>query len=457
MGTMARELEKKGIPTFSIIYHEHVGTFMQSPLLAGLGPVRYFDMHADSIQTAEGAVKVAKEAFPELIKGLTVTSEPEYMKLEGNTLVPYPASFSFVADNMDAAEAAFAKKYLEMSWTDGLPVVAPTKEKVEWMLTGTDLPRDHVVGKMGPSLGLVTVENIAINAVMAGARPEYMPVIIAAMEAITSYNFDWYNAQLRGVWPLIWVNGPISRDIGINYRENTLGPNPEMPASGPISRAVNFIWRNAGGYGIGLYPPGQHGQAGQFAGMVIAESEWDEYGWKPYNQKLGFPAGTNTVSVIGVMGGQNIAGHDAGVVGPAVTPTNAMWPNDESKWKSRKAGVIIVQPLTAGNLWNHYGLSKDDFAQQVADGATVTKKEFLGTLEIKDESTLTGLRKTLVEKYGDEIPIAPSGDNFIVINSGGWCVCMPFIYLPTDNWMSSPVTKMIKLPGNWSALLEAAK
>lgn len=452
------ELEKRGIPTFSTIFHQHLGTFIAPITLTGMSPVRFAQIQSHELQYPEGAVKAAKEVLPQLIDGLTVTTNPPYMKLEGNKLIPYPASFSFVAETADLANEAFAKKFLEMAWTDGLPVVAPTKERVEWMLTGTDLPRDHVVGKMGPSLGLVTVENIAINAVMAGCRPEYMPVIIAAMEAITSVPFDQYNAQLRGVWPLIWVNGPIAKQIGINYSENTFGPNPELPAGGPISRAINFIWRNAGGYGFGFYPPGQHGQAGQFAGMVIAESEWDSFtGWKPYNQQIGFPAGTNTVTVIGVMGAQNIPGHDAPVAAQAVTATAAAWPNDEAQWKNRKTGVLIVEPLTANRAFVEWGQTKEQFAAEMAKKAVVSKQAFLDVLEIRDEKDLTGFRKTLVDKYGDQIPIAAGGNNFIILKSGGWCVCMPFTYLPTDNWFNTPVTKVIKLPSNWDALLEAAK
>lgn len=453
---MALEMEKRGIPSASIIYHEHIGTFMQAPMLAGYGPVPYYDMYADSVQTVEDTVKVAKAATPTLIRGLVTTGEPDFMRKVGKTLVPYPDSFSFVASNADAAYNAFAKKFLERGWTDGLPVFAPTKERVDWMLTGTDYAPDHVIGKMGPSNGTITVETVAINAALAGCRPEHMPVIIASMEAITSYKYDWYAAQLRGMWPLIWVNGQVSRDLGINYRENTLGVNPDMPAGGPISRAINFIWRNAGGYGIAMVPPGQHGQSTQYAGMVFAESEWDSYGWVPYNQQLGFPKGTNTVTVIGVMGAVNIPGHTAEVAAQAVTPTAAMWPGDEAKWKTRKAGVIIVEPLVAGLLWDE-GVTKKDFADTVAKNATVNRKEFMDIKEIPDASAASGFAKTLMERYGDQIPVGASGDNFIVLSSGGWCVCMPFTYLPTDSWMDSPVTRPIKLPSNWNALLEAAK
>ncbi len=368
MGSIAYSLEAKGIPTVGLVFQEQEGNYKAQAGLAGYGEVPTLVYPADSILTPEGAHEVGRAAAPAVIRALT-DGKPLYMTVEGDRWVPSPQQMTFTGATYDEAYQAFEEMFRERGWSDGLPLVPPTPEKVAWLLTGTDKSPDEVIGRMGPSLGEVTVKVIAIDAAMAGARPEYMPVIIAAMKAITSYPYDSYGPQLRGVAPLVIVNGPIADEIGINHRNNDMGPNSRYPARATIGRAINLIIRNAGGWGYGLVLAAQHGQPGEYTGLVIAESEHTGT-WEPLNVQLDFPRGSNTVTVLGVMGSMNIPGKTLEHAGAAIPPTTAAWSGDRAAWQRRIAGVYLITPMRAVDL-SSQGVTKADIAGSVppADGS----------------------------------------------------------------------------------------
>lgn len=149
----------------------------------------------------------------------------------------------------DEAEAMY-----ERGWSDGLPVVAPTEDRVARMLTGTVRDPQEVVAIVPPNLAEATVEQVAINAVMAGCRPEYLPVVLAAVEAACTDQFNMHGL-LCTLWlsgPVVIVNGPIRREIGMNTGRNALGQGNR--ANSTIGRALQLVIRNLGG-GV----PGENG------------------------------------------------------------------------------------------------------------------------------------------------------------------------------------------------------
>src|SRR3712207_2916813 len=119
--------------------------------------------------------------------------------------------------------------FYERGWTDGLPIVPPTEAAVAAMLGGTDRDPEEVVGVLAPRQGEATVEKIAINAVMAGCLPEYLPVVIAAVEAVAQpeFNLDGVQATTHPAAPLIAVNGPLDRRLAINSGYNCFGRSEE--------------------------------------------------------------------------------------------------------------------------------------------------------------------------------------------------------------------------------------
>jgi len=142
----------------------------------------------------------------------------------------------------DAIEACY-----ERGWSDGLPVVPPTQERVLAMLEGTTRDAEELMGLMPSNLDPCTVEKVAINAVMAGCRPEYMPVVLAAIEAVLEDDYCLHGtlATTRFVGPVVIVNGPIARQIGMNGQGNVLGQGNRANAT--IGRAVQLAVRNIGG------------------------------------------------------------------------------------------------------------------------------------------------------------------------------------------------------------------
>ena len=172
-----------------------------------------------------------------------------------------------VADAEDEFEAMF-----DRGWTDGLPVVPPTEERVLRMLQGTSRPADDVVAVVPPDLVEITVEKIAINAVMAGCRPEYLPWVIAAVEAVCNETFNIHGvlATTMPVGPVLVCNGPGTRAIGMNSGMNVFGQGNR--ANLTIGRALQLIVRNIGGGRPGEVDRATHGNPGKIS-FCFAEDE----------------------------------------------------------------------------------------------------------------------------------------------------------------------------------------
>lgn len=179
--------------------------------------------------------------------------------------------------------------------TDGLPVVPPTPERVLRMLGGTRRDPQEVVALVPPNMGPATVEKIAINAVMAGCAPEYLPVAIAAVEAVCTDRFNIHGvlATTHFVAPVLIVNGPIRDRIGMNYRVNALGQGNRANAT--IGRALQLVVRNVGGGRPGEIDRAALGQPGKY---TFCFAEWEERSnWEPLHVERGFAPTDSTVTV----------------------------------------------------------------------------------------------------------------------------------------------------------------
>lgn len=179
--------------------------------------------------------------------------------------------------------------------TDGLPVIPPTRERVERMLAGIDRGPEEVVGVIPPRYGDATIETIATNAVMAGCRPEYMPVLVTAIEAMTEDEFNLYgvNATTHPVAPMLLVNGPIVDELNINYGYNVFGQG--WRANSTIGRAIRLLLVNVGGGRPGDMDRATHGHPGKFS-YCLAENE-RKTPWDPYHVARGFDEDQSTVTV----------------------------------------------------------------------------------------------------------------------------------------------------------------
>ncbi len=184
----------------------------------------------------------------------------------------------------------------ERGWTDGLPVVTPTPERVWRMLQGTSRKPDEVVGIVPPDLTACTVEKVAINAVMAGCKPEYLPVVLAAVEAacIDEFNMHGLVATTYFSSPIVVVNGPIATRIGMNSGSNALGQGNRANAT--IGRALQLVIRNVGGGKPGGVDRATLGYPGKYT-FCFAEREHDSP-WESLAVGRGFSAESSTVTLI---------------------------------------------------------------------------------------------------------------------------------------------------------------
>lgn len=182
----------------------------------------------------------------------------------------------------------------DRGWSDGLPLVPPTPERVAAMLRGTSREASDIVATVAPNLVDASVEKVAINAVMAGCRPEYLPVVIASLEAVCNDDFNMHGvlATTMGVGPVLVVNGPIRHELQMNSGINALGQGNRANAT--IGRAVQLCVRNIGGGRPGEIDRATHGQPGKL-GLCFAEDE-EGSPWNTLAEQRGFSHGANTVT-----------------------------------------------------------------------------------------------------------------------------------------------------------------
>ena len=238
---------------------------------------------------------VAVAAIDAIINGLTrpLTAEETNTKPKQVELVP---SITITAESYDAALPKFNQLFMDNHWGSGLPLVPPTPELVKWMLTGTSRSPKEVIGTVAPKNGIATIEKIAINAVMAGARPEYLPVIIAAMEGLADKNYDLLHvmASTGSFSLMIQVNGPIAKEIGMRTGIGFLGYGSQ--ANNTIGHAVRLCLINFGHTWPAENDMALIGRPSSHTFYTFAESE--QYSpWEPYHVAAGFKPGDSCVTV----------------------------------------------------------------------------------------------------------------------------------------------------------------
>lgn len=207
-------------------------------------------------------------------------------------------------ETRDALEAI--ELFYQKGWTDGLPVVPPTEERIRAMLDTVAMEPDAVIGAIPERDRVFTAEVVAINAVMAGCLPEYFPVVAAAVSAITDPAFGLHGpaASTHGAAILLIVNGPVTKQLGINAAENVFGPGNRANAT--IGRAIGLLLLNAGG--SHEFDRATLGHPGKYA-YCIAENE--DTDWTPLHVQRGFEREVSTVTAFAAEGPNQINNHSS--------------------------------------------------------------------------------------------------------------------------------------------------
>lgn len=262
-------------------------------------------LNADVEQQVEAAVEAVIKALTTPLKAteriLTPLDTPPPPAANPIAAPVSAVSIEFKASRYEEAYDEFNRQFLDWGFGDGFPLIPPTKEKVGQMLTGTSHALQEVVAEVDPAKGRATVEKIAINAVMAGAKPGHLPVLLAAVAAIVDPQFELMKcAMSTGPYtPFLWLNGPIIDQIGVNAGRCCLGPGAQSRVNIAIGRALRLILMNIGGCYAGIGDLDTIGCANKFS-MVVAENE-KESPWAPYHVDRGFRAEESTVTALSVV------------------------------------------------------------------------------------------------------------------------------------------------------------
>ena len=331
-------------------------------------------------------------------------------------------------------------------WTDGLPIVAPTTGRVEEMLDYAPLSRDSVIGELEPLKGQATVEKLAINAVMAGCRPDYFPILIAAVEAISEPEFNLRGVQTtdENVTPLILVNGPIARQIGMNDGFGCLGPGWRPNAT--IGRALRLIMQNIGGGWPSVVSFAGLGQPGRYT-LCFSENELQSP-WQPFHVDASFASNQNVVTVLRAESIINVTGGLEEVASVMGTAASAF------SWLHGGIVTVVISPATAVAL-ERDGITKEEARQWLHANGRISSDE-LKTLWIyknvgKAKEWPAWALSAIEAGY---VPPVKNPDKIALIVAGGDIPIAQQAYFPTWGYPDCRIMKEVALPKNWRPIEE---
>lgn len=235
--------------------------------------------------TREELEKNAREVlWPQVRNGLT---EP-ITQTELDAGVAKPAENGIaITGTLDEIQRTFE----DSGWTDGIPVVPPTEKAVDEFLRFTDLPADHEVGVIPPARRAVKVRHVAVNGVMAGCKPEHMPILLAFVEAMKVGDFRRTLVSTHAWTPFCWLNGPVARQLGFDDGQGEISE----PNNVALGRFINLAMINLGGYRVKLNRMGTFGYLMPFT-LVENDKAAIDVGWKPYHMQQGYDLNDSTFS-----------------------------------------------------------------------------------------------------------------------------------------------------------------
>ncbi|MFC2004450.1 hypothetical protein ACFLUK_02795 [Chloroflexota bacterium] len=450
-------VEKLGLPTVSLVCDGFVlqGSFTA----AGLGmpnlPMAAYpgQVHLHSVEELEK--NMAAVVIDQIIKGLTV--KPEEAKSS-----PEPGPLDIVFKGTFEEVNRF---FYENEWSDGLPIVLSTMEKVKEFLRYTDQPADEVISVLLPDKREATIWNVAVNGVMAGCRPEYMPVLVALVEAMAAPKFGQEHlACTGGPEVLITINGPIIKDLGFNYEQGALRDG--FQANTSVGRFWRLYLRNVAGF---LPHKTDKATFGGTWRVVLAENEdaLARIGWEPMSVDQGFKAGDNVITINSCTSTDSMASAGAATAEEILDKlATRIVDNQLYMFVLAFSGCcvrpqILLSPCVAEAIAKG-GYSKEKVRQYFYKYARFPAKR-LEQLRPDFGMLCTAVKQGRLPKHYCEstdpnrlVPIVWSPEDFLITVSGDPGRDNCFICAQNGE-VGYPVSKKIELPGNWAQLLKEAE
>jgi hypothetical protein len=349
------KLEKAGLPGSVIIYDTFFNVATSTCERIG-APLRYTVVNYPAESMSETNVsKVVESVMNTLIDPL----KKEEMK-EGRYLPPKPERVALTGTLSEIQDY-----YCNQGWTDGMPIIPPMEANVTEMLKGTSHPADEIVTTAMVPEGLeVTVAQVAVNGVMAGCKPEYMPILLALIEASVAANIGGTMRSINSFSYMQVVNGPIRKELNMNSGTYALGPGNRANAT--IGRALRLFILNLGGGRIGTNIMGTQGNVSAYT-FCFAENE-ERSPWESLSVEKGFEPDESTLTIFS--GGWshlgNFSGNSVELEDIAKSIAILDYPN----------GIVILISPQKASILHENGMVKEDVKENIWKNAILTMKEF---------------------------------------------------------------------------------
>ena len=425
----------------------------------GMPGVRTLALPANKYYVARGNKQevqpIADAFFDKMVDDLTRPLTPEEAKPSQAKKLNEDANIKVTGKDFLDASGKVNALFLENRWADGLPIVPPTPELVKAMEAGTTLSPQKVLGQVAPKNGTATVEKVAINSVMAGAKPEYFPVILAAMEGFLDKHYDLTHvvASTGSFTPVVIVDGPMAQELGFNSGIGMLGVG--WQANSTVGRALQLSLLNLGQTWPQVNFMGLTGRLEGYTFYTFAE-DTAKSPWEPYNVSQGFQKGDSTVTV-------SSAGNPAVFGGGAVAPWTGQGVIDQMAAQIRNRGVawpyaqkhiVVLHPDCAVDLAAH-GYTRKSLQEYFYEQTRVPYEKLVGGLAAFGEGSEEALIRASIAdgriradraqifldnlKPGGRVPVVQSPDDFHIVVAGGSPGYDLLFTYPGTNWAHQTV------------------
>ena len=446
--------EAAGVPTSSLVAEGFIGQAKATSIGLGLPniPIAMIPGHPSVQSEAELRRNLLEVTVAQVIGNLTRSAESSGMSRE-------PGARDIVCTGGFEEINAY---FLEKEWSDGLPIVPPTLEHVERFLACTDRNPEEVLGVMLPDNRAATVWSVAVNGVMAGCRPEYMPLLITLVEAMTDPEYGVeHSGNTPGGETLIVLNGPIVKQLGFNCTQGVMRDG--FQANTSVGRFWRLYLRNVAGF---LPHKTDKATFGNTWRVVIAENEETvaRIGWQPLSVDMGFSAGDNTVTIARYTGGDTISSM-AGSTPEEMLPYLAEGIVRQTFWQvcfsigqayNRLRPLVLMSPIIAETI-ARAGWSKQDVQRYFFQHARIPAWQFerlqrdwrqRPIWNLADEAAKGRIPRELFAASDDPnrmIPLVWSPEHFMIVVTGDPLRTSCYVF-GHNGRLGFPVTKKVRPP-----------
>lgn len=384
--------------------------------------------HPLASRPAEQVAAVARAAAPRVVEALTAPAPAAPAGMAGEEAgvgrrVELPGDLDAF---QDAAEAR--------GWSDGLPLVPPTEARVGRLLEAAGLEAGVVLGVLAPRNSTVTAEKLAANAVMAGARPVHMPVVVAAVRAALrpEFNAGGLAVTTGGGAPLVIVSGPAAARAGIHGGTACFGSG--WRGNAVVGRALRLVMRNLGGAVPGAMKKSTQAFPAEYS-FCVAEAE--DGPWPPLRVELGYPAGRSTVSLAGVRSFHQVTEHtvtDGGGILDTLAGSMRTWGAVSYYYQGRRGQVLVVLcPEHAAEI-AAAGHDRAAVRRVLHQRARLPRRELVGRGNYGERTW-----PEWIEAAADDagIPIVADPADFLIIVAGGSGRHSSWLPLWSATWLTT--------------------